>query len=287
MTIDSRPACSAAPSVLTALILLIGALPSAAQEGRADPVPKKELPWRSFEVRIGAFFSSSDAGFEVKSSGGAGASIDFEDVLGMSDSTTAFRAETSFSLGARHRLHFDLFSLSREGDRTLANDIQIGNVVFPAGAGVSSESDLRLYMLTYGYSLIQDEKIDFALTFGIHALQWSMDVDADLIDRHKAVDLFLPVPLPGIRFDAALTPDLWLRQRAEFIWIAVGDYSGLMADLSIRLEYSFGETFSVGLGFNSLQIRLKSEKDDAPGIGFEGEVEFSFSGLMLYVGTQF
>src|SRR5262245_21600267 len=132
-------------SFMVALIIPGAALHSAAQEGRPQPAPKKELPWRSTEVRFGVFFSTSDAGIEVKSSGGSGASVDFEDVLGMSSSTTAFRFESSFSLGARHRLHFDLFSMSREGDRTLANDITIGDTTFPAGSGVESESEFQLY----------------------------------------------------------------------------------------------------------------------------------------------
>jgi len=274
-------------SLLIALILPGAALHAAAQEAEPPPAPKKDLPWRSTEVRLGVFFTSSDAGLEVKSDAGVGASVDFEDVLGMSESTLAFRGEASFSLGARHRIHLDVFSLSREGDKSLANDLQIGNTVFPAGTGVKSESEFQMYMLTYGYSLIQDERMDLAVTFGIHGIRSTLEVNAEVIDRHKSANLFLPIPLPGLRFDTALTPDLWLRQRAEFIWIAAGPYSGILSDLSIRLEYAFAESFSAGIGFNSLQIKLNSSNDDAGGVGFEGNLEMGFSGLMLYVGASF
>ena len=273
--------------VMIAFFVAAAALPAAAQEGKPPPTPKKDLPWRSTEVRLGVFFATSDAGIEVKSDVGVGASVDFEDVLGMTESTVAFRAESSISLGARHRIHFDLFSLSREGDRSLANDVQIGNTVFPAGTGIKSESDFQMYMLTYGYSLVQDERMDIALTFGIHGIRSTLEVNAEVIDRHKTTNLFLPVPLPGVRFDAAITRDLWLRQRAEFIWIAAGPYSGVLSDLSLRLEYAFAESFSAGIGFNTLQVRLKSDNDDSGGIGFEGNLEMGFSGLMLYAGMQF
>src|SRR5687767_2379347 len=109
--------------MITRILVLFLAAP-ALQAAAQESAPEKELPWRSTELRLGVFFASSDASIEVKSSGGVGASVDFNDVLGMSESTQAFRAEASFALGTRHRLHLDMFSLSRKGDRTLSSDLQ-------------------------------------------------------------------------------------------------------------------------------------------------------------------
>lgn len=271
---------------LALLFLPVLSLAAAAQEPAPIPKPALALPWRSTEFRLGVFTSRFDTGLEVLSSAGAGALIDLEETLGMDSSTLAFRAEASFSLGARHRIHVDLFSLSRRGDRTLSEDVQIGNTVFPAGTGVDSEFDFQLYQLTYGYSLLQDDRVDLAVTFGIHGLGCAIDVDAEVLDLHESVDLLLPIPLPGFRFDVALTPDLFLRSRAEFIWIAVGDYSGLMSDISIRLEYAFSRTFCAGTGFNALDIQLKTD-GDASGTDFEGSFEFSYSGLLFYAGILF
>src|SRR5262245_29153292 len=272
--------------VATALAIGMSALPASAQDGRT-PEKKDALPWRDVEFRVGLFSGSFRSGLETTNSLGTGFSINLEDTLDLEDTKLAYRLETSVALGARHRIHLEYLNVYREGDKDVERQVEIGDTVFPIGAHVETESRFQLLTLTYGYSLVQDSRMDLAVTFGIHGMSSDLDLKAATLNTQKTVNVFLPIPLPGLRFDAVLSPGVWLRQHLDFIWLNVGDYSGLMADYSARLEMEVGKGFSVGLGFNTLNTHLESTRDDNPGIGYKGTLDYSFSGLMLYAGYSF
>jgi hypothetical protein len=276
------------PSVVVAAMLSVAvfALPASAQEKPA-PKPQPKLPWHDVEFRVGLFSGSFRSGVETTNDLGTGFSINLEDTLDLDDTKLAYRLETSVALGQRHRIHFDYLNVFREGEKNVEREIEIGNTVFPVGAHVESESSFQLITLTYGYSIVQDERMDLQLTFGIHGMRSELELEADVLTTAKSVNVFLPIPLPGLRFDAVLSPGVWLRQRLDFIWLKVGDYAGLMADYGARLEIEVSKGFSVGFGFNTLNAHVEAQDDDNPGIGHKGSVDYSFSGMLLYLGYGF
>lgn len=262
------------------------ALTAGAQEKPKTP-PKDPLPWRDVELRAGLFSGSFRSGLETTNDLGTGFSINLEDTLDLDDTKLAYRLEASVALGRRSRLHLDYLNVFREGEKHVERQIEIGNTVFPVGANVKTESSFQLITLTFGYSLVQDERIDLALTFGIHGLRTELDLDAASLNTSRSIDVFLPIPLPGLRFDAVLSKGVWLRQRLDFIWLDLGEYAGLMADYVARLEIEVTKGFSVGFGFNTLNTHLEAHRDDTPGIGYEGSADYSFSGVLLYAGYAF
>jgi hypothetical protein len=268
------------------LLMAAFALPAAAQQ-KPEAKPKEERPWHDAEIRVGLFSGSFRSGVETTNDLGTGFSINLEDTLDLDDTKLAYRIEGSVALGARHRIHLDYLNVFREGEKNVEREVQIGNVVFPVGAHIESESSFQLITLTYGYSIVQDERMDLQLTFGIHGMRTELELDAEALNTTRSVNVFLPIPLPGIRFDAVLSKGVWLRQRLDFIWLKVGDYAGLMADYGARLEIEVSKGFSVGFGFNTLNAHVEAQDDDNPGIGHKGSVDYAFSGILLYAGYGF
>jgi hypothetical protein len=264
------------------LSVAIFGLPASAQDK-----PKEELPWRDVEFRVGLFSGSFRSGVETTNALGAGFALNLEDTLDLDDTKFAFRIEGSVALGDRHRIHLEYLDVFREGEKNIERDIEVDGVTFPLGASLRTESSMQLITLTYGYSILQDDRMDLALTFGIHGLRTELELEAATLNRTKSLNVFLPVPLPGLRFDAVLSPGVWLRQRLDFIWLDLGDYGGLMADYGARLEVELGKGFTVAFGFNTLNVHIESRDDDNPGIGHEGSLDYDFSGLLLYAGYSF
>jgi hypothetical protein len=267
-------------------VLSMFGLSAAAQESATKP-PEAALPWRDIEFRAGLFSGSFRSGLETTNDLGTGFSVNLEDTLDLDDTKLAYRLEWSLGLGQRHRLHLEYLDVYRDGEKHIDRQVEIGDTVFPIGANIETESRFQLITLTYGYSLIQDERMDLAVTFGIHGMRTKLELESEDYNILKSINVFLPIPLPGLRFDAVLSPGVWLRQRLDFIWIAVGDYAGLMADYAVRLEVEVGEGFSFGVGFNTLNTHLEAKNDDNPGIGYQGSADYSFSGTLLYAGYAF
>ena len=49
------------------------------------------------------------------------------------------------------------------------------------------------------------------------------------------------------------------------------------------VEYNPWEHVGIGLGIDSLAINVEAEGEDWPGIDFNGDVEFNYAGLQLYL----
>ncbi len=267
--------------------LLVASLIVLAAPLQAQQPPAAERPWRDVELRLGGFIASMDAGVAIKSGAGVGATFDVEDALDLDESIRSLRLGASLALGDRHRLHFDFFDLSRDSSTRLGQAIQIGDTVYPIGTDVETEIGLQLYNLTYGYSILQDDRFDIAVTFGIHGLRTNLEFEAAGIGADASERFFLPIPLPGLRADFVLTSDLWLRHRVEILWFNLDLYRMLLVDSSVGLEYALFEHVAIGLAYNTFNFHLEMEEDEYPAVQFEGEVEFSFSGVLLYLNVFF
>jgi len=272
---------------MIAPLLVLLALSSTEALLQADAPAKPEArPWRDVEIKLGGYLAAIDSRFDVERSSGVGTSVDAEDLLGLDNSVLSLRLEASVALAPRHRLHLDIFDVSRSSSVTLGRDLTFDGSTFPVGTDVDSRMGLQVFDLTYGYSLFQDDRIDLAVTFGIHGLRTAIRLDAPNLGVQEE-RFFLPIPLPGFRFDVALTPKLWLRQRAEFLWVGVNNYQGLMTDVSLGVEYALFDHVALGLGYNTVRMKLRMENDSFPAVDFTGEFDFQFAGLQFYLNVFF
>jgi hypothetical protein len=264
----------------------LGALLAAGAAGaETAPGPEKpdKDPWRRMELSVGYFFTSLDSEVQVGSKTlGIAANLDLEELLTLEETTSVLRAGASWRIAGRHRLSFDYYDLSREATNRLETDISFGEQTWTIGTTIDSEFDLRFYNISYGYSFIQDDRMDVAATLGVHGVDIALALSAPDLGTDEAEKFFLPVPLPGLRADFALTSYLFLRQRLEILWLKVDEYEGLLVDAMIGLECSPVDHFGFGLAYQSLRLDLEMEDDDFATIDFKGELELDYGGLMLY-----
>jgi len=252
----------------------------------AAPEKAEHRPWRDVEITLGGYLAAVDTSIDVQTDAGIGGKVDFEDLLGLDSSILSFRLGASVALGERHRLYFDMFDLSRKASTRLGRDIEFNGTVYPVGSDIDSKLSLQIFNLSYGYSFLQDDRIDLAVTLGIHGLRTAVSLDS-ASGAQEDVRFFLPIPLPGLRMDIALTPSLWLRQRYEFLWLGTQTYQGLMTDISFCMEWAFIEHVAVGVGYNTIRTKLSMKSDQFPAVSFRGEFDFEFSGLQFYLQVFF
>ena len=251
-------------------------------------VPAKEpKPWRDFELNVGAYVAAMDTRIDVQTPSGIGGIIDFEDLLGLKETVFSLRLGASVALAERHRLHLDLFDLSRKGDEQLKQNIEFEGTTYPIGSDVDSRLTLQMGNLSYGYSFFLDNRFNLAVTLGVHVLHTVAKLDADDLGINELERFYLPIPLPGFRMDFALTPDLWFRQQIDFLWFSVDNYRGLMTDVGMSVEWAIFDHVAIGVGYNAVRMRLRMEDDQFPAVAFRGQFDFEFAGVRLYLNFIF
>jgi hypothetical protein len=240
-------------------------------------------PWEKASVAVGGMITSLDSTASVGLPG-ASLEIDVEDVLGLATSESSFRVDALYRFGEsrRHRVDFSWFDLNRKATRTLETAIEVDGVTYPVSTTVDSEFTLTFYNVRYSYSFVQDDRVDFSGSFGLHVTDIGLSVSS-ASQGTQGEEVTAPLPLLGMRLDVLLTPRWYVRTSWEVLYLSYDGATGILSDSTIAAEYRPGKRFAVGAGLNSVRVRLEGEEDTGvPGLDFSAKFTLGYTGLLLY-----
>ena len=252
-----------------------------------------DTPWEKLSFELGYFIANVNT--DLRIGAGLGITVDVEDLLGLDTTNSVFRAKASwrFTDNRRHRLDFQWFSFRRDGGRTILDDIKFeddnGNViVIPSGTHVDSFFDLDIYQAAYSYSFFQDDRMDLAASIGLYVMPINFGLKATgLVDVDESERFTAPLPTLGIRGDFAITPRWYFRSSLQLFYLEIDEFTGTILDANIAVEYRPWKNLGFGLGFDALNVTVDADGEDYPGIDFKGEVQFDYTGLLLYAKFYF
>lgn len=206
-----------------------------------------------------------DSGFRLGT--GLGVDIDVEELLGLDSSSSVFRvgALWRFTENRRHRFDFSWFSLNRDGSRQILQDIVIeekdGNEIpINAGSTVDAFFDLDIYQLAYSYSFLQDDRLDLAVQIGAYIMPIDVGLSvAGAIGEEGSARFTAPLPVLGLRMDVALTPRWFIRTGAQAFYLEYDNFAGSILKVNAALEYNPWDHVGIGLGFDTMRIKVEAE----------------------------
>lgn len=260
---------------LLPILLALGSTPNPAAA---------QQPWsgETLTLRAGAVIMDVDSSFRVDSrSLGKGTNVDAEDDLGLDDSDDVFRAELLWRIAPRHQLSLGYYDLSRDATERTDEAYRIGNVIFPAGISVSTEFDLKLADLSYAYSLVQNDRFEFAPLIGVYGMDFDVRVENDPLGLSEGEAEKFPLPTIGARFNYRLTPSWWIRAKGQYFYIEYDQYEGQMLELGAGLEWNVWRKLSLGAGYSHIDMDI--ENTNANG----GKGEYKYDGLWAYLALTF
>jgi len=250
----------------------------------------KYREWSTFELQLGGFYSTVDTVFSF-GSGSVGLEIDAEEVLDLDEKTTAFRIDGvwRFSENKRHRLDFSWFSINRDATRTLLKDLDHDGEQIIAGTTVNSFLDLDIYQVIYGYSFLQDERIEMTSTIGLYVMpiSYGVTVVGSLVNESSGRDFTAPLPVIGLKTAINLTPDWSLHAGLNVMYLEIDSFEGSIYQSNLALEYAPWEHWALGLGYDTFRLSLKANEDDYFNVDTNGKVKFEYTGIQLYAKYRF
>jgi len=273
----------------SALLLIVTVQPLMADDST------KDSPWKKFGFDVGAFFSVSETALRFGS--GVGITVDMEEALGMDAENTVFRLGGfwRFTNDLRHRLDLSWFSFNRTGDKTIIDQIVIEppgggeDIILDSGTKVKSHFDLDIYQLSYSYSFIQDERLDFGGQVGLYLMPMSFGLSAaGLVETEGDQSFTAPMPVIGLRFDVLIAPKWYFRGSSQVFYVSYADYTGSLLNLRSSIEYNPWKHVGFGLGFDAFRLRVQADGDEAfPEMDLRGNVAFGYTGVMLFGRVSF
>jgi len=241
-----------------------------------------------FKINLGAYFPAISTDLQVAV---GDSTIDFEDVLGLSEDETVFRLDGYWRFAQRHRLGYGYYRLSRDASTYLSADLEIGGEIWPAQALIASDVTLDFYSLNYMYSFYQGEKWEIAGSIGAYWVRaaTSLGLAAEICPEGEecisAGELYEsdtfegPLPLLGLVFDYYITPKWLVTLKGGYFQLTLNDYKGSITNLGASVEYQFTKTFGLGLGYDGFKLTLDAE--DANSNAY-ASLEYKYHGVQVY-----
>ena len=272
---------------LPALLVLAAASPAwAALPG---DVPDK--------VRLSIGGISADAFTEgsLSTTGGIGATINFEDVFDLPVTDRTARFAGYWHINKRQYLDFGYVDINRSGGRILDQDITWGDFVAKAGAEVSAGFRSRFPYAAWRYDFIPLEKVRISGSAGITYLEITaslaangnvFDLNGNPIASGTARDSVLvtfPVPLFGLQVDWAMSKHLSAEVYNRLIYVNLSGIRGGIQESALRIHWYFTKHFGFASGFDKESIDLKEYTSGDTKARFRYEV----TGLSAYLDFAF
>lgn len=263
------------------------------QPAWAENPGSHDTPWEKFSLNLGYFISSTNTDLRIGS--GLGLTADVEELLGLDTTNSVFRVDASwrFTENRRHRLDFTWFSFRRDRSKAIGQDIEYENdegnkVTIPAGSQVNSYFDLDIYKAAYSYSFFQDDRMDLAANIGLYVMPIDIGLKASgLINVNQKERFTTPLPTLGLRADFAITPKWFFRSGFEVFYLEIKQFKGAIYESNVALEYLPWKYVGFGLGFNTFNLNIEANGEDYPLIDFVGELNFKYTGLLIYAKIFF
>jgi hypothetical protein len=243
--------------------------------GAAQAQDEDKGPWERFSLSVGGFATETDSSVQINSETlGVGAIIDLENTLGVERNFQTYRIDANYRFGEsrRHEIEFHYFNSERTGDRTLDQDLQIGDTFFPAGTGVVTEFDLRFANFDYVYNFLMDDRVRLGVSVGLHTTGIGLKVSEVGGQKVEDESFTAPLPMVGLRADVILTKRWRLKTDFNLFYLEYDKYTGRLGDSYLGVEYLPWKNFGFGAGFNYINYRV--EADPGSDIDFNGQLKF-------------
>lgn len=248
-----------------------------------------------FQIYIGGFFPQVDSTIQINGDIlGPGDGLDAENAFGLEDSKSVLWGGVRWRISRRNALEFEFADLNRNGQVGASTDeIQVGDSIVQVGGSIDSTFDLTLGRLTYGFSVIKDEKKDLALKAGLHIadigaslqLFGAVCVDGETppcfiqesSPQLETEDVTAPLPHFGAMFSYAFTPKIAARFQAIGFAIELDSIDGSLLEIDADVAWTPWDHFGLGVGLRYFYANVESKGSD-----LNGEFEFKYFGPSIY-----
>jgi len=232
--------------------------------------------WERAALYLGAFLVDTNSDLELGLSGVGlpKVKVDAEDLLGLDENITVFRADAFWRITRRNRVDFTYYQLNRDGSTFLGIDIP----GFPIGEQVDTDFDISILRGSYAWSFFKNEHFDLGIAGGLYGMSIDYKMKSENSGKIEETDFTVPLPVIGLRGNFALTPNWFIRQSFDYFYVNIGDYEGQLIDLAVALEWNALKYLGLGIGYNFVTMGLKySGSDD-----FLKEIDMSYGGVQLF-----
>ncbi len=249
----------------------------------AEDKEKKDFsdePWEKAALYLGAFVIDANSDLELGVDvSNVNVKINGEDVLGLEENFTVFRADAFWRITRRNRVDFTFYQMNRDGTGVSIFD----SPDFPLGQEIETDFDMTILRGSYAWSFFKNAHFDLGIAGGLYGMDLDFKMKSEAGGGTQETDFTVPLPVIGLRGSFALTDKWFIRQSFDYFYVNIGDYEGQLIDFLAAVEWNALKNLGLGVGYNWVAMDLDySGSDD-----FLRSIDLSYGGVLLYAKLFF
>ncbi len=259
--------------------------------------PAQHLLTDPFTINVSGFVLATDLTARVNGTVTAAdhsADVDFTRDFGMNREATRIRADASWRFTPRQQLRFSYFDNDITRSRTIDRDIAWGDYTFQANAQVTAQDKFTIYQLAYDFAVLHAPNYEVVGSVGIHLSDQTLRLSgtatvtppggspSSASYQTTLNSLSVPLPVIGLSGGWAFAPNWYLSGSAQFFKARLDGYDGNWRDVRASVTWMYNNHVGLSAGYDHYASRLDVNRKS-----FQGEVRYSYSGLLLGITGTF
>jgi hypothetical protein len=254
---------------------------------RADDIPWGLNPALNDTIFIGLgalYVAKSSSSAQLNSQKLGVRTVDFQDALGMKDTGWGPDTEIRWRMSEHWRLEFNYFWMSTSGNKSIDQDIQWGDVVYPVNTQVTSQLNFSDLRSSVGYSFYKTSDKELGVGLGLHWLWWQTSLSTQA-QGNQGTHLLAPLPVVSLYGGFALDEQWSVGARLDEFSLTYQQFHGGMTVLGLNLLYQPFRHVGFGVGYTALFLNFSATSS---GLGsFEGKFNQNLQGPSVYLTASF
>lgn len=268
--------------IATGLGLLPIVQPASAEEAEEVRVPDHPMMKDRFFIAAGALYADSNVTANLNSGRvGLGAIIDFEDDLGLEESSLIAMGTFRWRISRRFQIEAEYFSLNRDNTKQVNRTIDWGGISLPVNAEATSTFDIDDFRVGIGYSFFRSKDKEIGIGLGAHVMSMKAGIETANQGSQRASES-APLPFLNMYGRFALT-DRWLFSvRIDRLSLDTGDIDGKVFSSGTDFIYQPWRHVGIGLGYRDINFQVSSTSDK-----WRGKAQIQQTGPYLFISGTF
>ena len=270
-----------AVAMVMAVSLLSLARSAAAEEG-SERIPDHPILSDAWYLGAGVLWAESNVTANLnRGAVGAGALIDFEDDMGLDETSLIGLFDARWHFTKRWQLEVEYFKLDRDNEKQVQRVIDWGDLNVPVNGVAKGSFNIEDFRVSFGYSFFRTKDKEVGVGLGAHVAK----LEAGLSTRNFGSDVAsqtAPLPFLTLYARMALTDRWLLSMRVDRLSLDTGDIDGQVFSSGLDVIYQPWRHFSIGVGFRDINFQVESTSED-----WRGKAQIQQSGPALYFSTSF
>ena len=192
-----------------------------------------------------------------------GVRINTQDQLKMKNDTNVFRLDGYYRFNEEDSIDFSYYSVNSDGVTGESIEWDGDSIV---SADLHSVFNMDIYKINYAYSFYHNEKVELALTAGLHITAtelgiWAYGTVNGVADSYydSRMSYTIPLPVVGFKGEYRINKEMFVNYRVDYLYLEYDGWKGALVTSFLNFEYRFMDNYGVGLGYNTNRIKIEGK----------------------------